>query len=95
MFTLIKNELYKIFHKKSTYIVLIITILFSVLVTVIYNSDVVKSSYYNSYSYLDQYQIKYYQDYVDNFNPNGGDYNELVNAKASLDIYNLLQKYDD
>ena len=39
MINLIKNELYKIFHKKGIYIVLLITLLFTLLTNIIYNSN--------------------------------------------------------
>ena len=39
MFKLIKNELFKILHKKSTYIVIIITALFMVLVSFIMSKN--------------------------------------------------------
>ncbi len=39
MIKLVKNELYKIFHKKSTYITLIIGFMFLILVNFIYNQD--------------------------------------------------------
>ena len=39
MVRLIKNELYKVFHKKSTYIALIIGMLFLVLINYIYKVD--------------------------------------------------------
>ena len=39
LINLIKNELYKIFHKKGIYIVLLITLLFTLLTNIIYNSN--------------------------------------------------------
>ena len=50
MIRLIKNEMYKILHKKSTYVVLIITILLMFLVSFIYKSDLLNiNNYYNAY----------------------------------------------
>lgn len=44
MINLIRNELYKIFHKKGIYITLIITTLFCLLTNAIYNSDLFNSN---------------------------------------------------
>lgn len=45
MIKLIKNEIYKILHKKSTYIIMIITALFMVLVSYVYSKD---NNFYNN-----------------------------------------------
>lgn len=55
MINLVKNELYKIFHKKGIYIVLLITVLFSLLTNFIYNTDLLK---YNTSE--DEYEIELY-----------------------------------
>lgn len=55
MINLIRNELYKIFHKKSIYIILLITLLFSIFVNFIYNSS------FASVNYLDEsYELELY-----------------------------------
>lgn len=92
MLTLIKNELYKILHKKSTYIVLIITVLFAILVNVIYNTEI-SSSYYYSYE-LDSETEATYQSYVNNFNSDRDSYDDLIYYKTTLEINSLLKKYD-
>lgn len=56
MFKLVKNELYKIFHKKSTYITLIIGLLFLVLVNYIYQLDtdsILEDYGYSTYTDMD------------------------------------------
>lgn len=55
MINLIKNELYKIFHKKGIYIVLIITLLYILLTNVIYNS-----SFMNFNAVDDTYEMELY-----------------------------------
>lgn len=58
MIKLIKNEFYKLFHKKSTYITLVIGLLFLVLVNFIYSLDIEDALYsfidYNSFA--DEYE---------------------------------------
>jgi len=44
LINLIKNELYKIFHKKGIYVVLIITALYTLLTNFIYNSDFIENA---------------------------------------------------
>ena len=45
LINLIKNEIYKILHKKSLYIVLLITTLFVLLTQLIYSSDLTVGVY--------------------------------------------------
>ncbi|MBE6140993.1 MAG: hypothetical protein E7172_05655 [Firmicutes bacterium] len=53
MINIVKNEIYKIFHKKSTFIILIILIGFVLLTSIIYNSDSY-DYYYSNLEYLEQ-----------------------------------------
>ena len=48
MIKLIKNEIFKILHKKSTYIVMIITALLMTLVSYVYSKD---NDFYNNAYY--------------------------------------------
>lgn len=93
MFKLIKNELFKILHKKSTYIVIIITALFMVLVSFIISKDTV---YYN-----------YTENYFETTNSSGIDakISEEINALYKKyndktwqyyvmdDMYNIISNY--
>ena len=67
MGSLIKNELIKIFRKKSTYIVLIILALFVVLTNFIYKymMSMINQGNYNT---SDQY-IEYAREQLNNINP--------------------------
>lgn len=62
MFNLIKNEIFKILHKKSTYIVLIITALFITLVSYIFSD----STNFNSFMYTQSYEDNNNLNEVDN-----------------------------
>ena len=93
MFKLIKNELFKILHKKSTYIVIIITALFMVLVSFIMS----KNNIYYSYT----------ENYFDGTNSSGIDakISEEMNALYTKyddktwqyyvmdDMYNIISNY--
>lgn len=89
MNNLIKNELKKIFHKKSIYIVLIITIIFTILNTVItslYNN--------NENSYLSN-DIEYYKEQISEMEKGKiEDKDYYLSLKAQLKIAELSQKYD-
>ena len=62
MFNLIKNEIFKILHKKSTYIVLIITALFITLVSYIFSD----STNFNNFMYTQSYEDNNNLNEVDN-----------------------------
>lgn len=90
MFNLIKNELYKIFHKKSTYIVLFITLLYAILVNVMYS----KLDNYVSYtSGYDNYNLKEMRNYIANFNPKTDDVYLYSDYSATIDVNDYALKY--
>lgn len=94
MLNLIKNEIYKIFHKKSTFIVLFITILYAILVNVIYfkmNNDAFGYSYSDDYYGVSVPEMK---TYVDNFNPNTDDVYLFSEYSAQLDVRAQKGKYE-
>ena len=91
MLSLIKNELFKLFHKKSTFVFLIIALLYVMLTNVIYRyyySDVFVSSanYYEDKNYALEY-INNYDPAVDNLS----DYSYYL---ALLDCYGWVDDYD-
>lgn len=91
MLSLIKNELFKLFHKKSTFVFLIIALLYVILTNVIYRyyySDVFVSSanYYEDKNYALEY-INNYDPAVDNLS----DYSYYL---ALLDCYGWVDDYD-
>ena len=88
---LVKNELYKILHKRSTKIFLIITVIFVILTNVIYRySDdllVFSTTYYEDYDTA----LSYVNDYE---NSGIGD-KELYNYyKSFIETYDLANNYD-
>lgn len=90
MIRLIKNEIFKIFHKTSTYIVLVIALLFVILTNVIY-------LYYDdnvgSYEYTDV-DIATVNDYINNYDPTVDSLDDYAYNLALLDSYNLSQNYE-
>ena len=88
---LVKNELYKILHKRSTKIFLIIAVIFVILTNVIYRySDdllVFSTTYYEDYDMA----LSYVNDYE---NSGIGD-KELYNYyKSFIETYDLASNYD-
>lgn len=88
MIKLIKNELFKVFHKKSTYIVLIICLLFISLVTFI-----------NRYVEIDN-TIEYareevdYKTLIDNFDEKNESLEDLVYYETMNELDNLFKIYN-
>ena len=88
---LVKNELYKILHKRSTKIFLVIALLFVILTNVIYRfSDdllVFSTTYYEDYDMA--------LSYVNDYENNGiGDKELYIYYKSFIDTYELASKFD-
>ena len=88
---LVKNELYKILHKRSTKIFLVIALLFVILTNVIYRfSDdllVFSTTYYEDYDMA--------LSYVNDYENNGiGDKELYIYYKTYIDTYELASKFD-
>ena len=88
---LVKNELYKILHKRSTKIFLVIAIMFVIIINVIYRySDdllIFSTTYYEDYDMA----LNYVSDYENN---SIGD-KELYNYyKSFIDTYDLANNFD-
>lgn len=88
---LVKNELYKILHKRSTKIFLVIALLFVILTNVIYRfSDdllVFSTTYYEDYDMANNY--------VNDYENNGiGDKELYIYYKSFIDTYELASKFD-
>ena len=91
MNNLIKNELTKLFKKKSTYIILIITIAF-ILLTNIMNSQIQNLYYSSGY---DEESIQIFEDEMNSYSPtNPEEVQTYVEMKTKLDMLKLMQKYD-
>lgn len=91
MGNLIKNELIKIFRKKSTYIILIIFFLFTILTNIIYKV-MDKLEVTVDYNLSDEY-IEYVKEDIKNLNPQDNR-QEYIQAKTEIDMYELYKKYD-
>ncbi len=91
MSRLIKNELIKIFKKKSIYITLLIVLSFIILTNCIYKF------FYHSGSY-DEYSdnyIEYAKEEIKKLDPNKpSDTKMYIDIKSTLDMYELAQKYE-
>lgn len=91
MISLIKNEITKIFKKKSIYIMLIVILAFMILTNVMYKYR--GSSEMNGY-YSESY-IKMIQEDIKTLNPdNPEEVDQYLSYKIDIDIYDLLKKYD-
>ena len=91
MIKLIKNELFKIFHKLSTYIILLIALIFVVITNAIY-------CYYDelngSYIYYEDIDIDEVNNYINNYDPETDSLEDYAYNLALLDVYNLSSRYD-
>lgn len=91
MSKLIKNELTKIFKKKSIYITLFVILAFIILTNCIYKF------FYNSGSY-DEYSdsyLQYAKEELAKLDPNKpSDTKMYIDIKSTLDIYEMQEKYE-
>jgi len=90
--SLIKNELTKIFKKKSIYITLLVVLAFVILTNCIYKFFFTRGS---EYGYSDSY-ITYIKEDLAKLDPtNPSDTSMYIDLKSQLDTYELMQKYDE
>lgn len=90
MNNLIKNELTKIFKKKSIYITLFVILGFIILTNCIY-----KYFYNNSTSYYNDNYIDYAKQEISKLDPNNpSDTNTYISLKTEIDVYELAKKYN-
>ena len=93
MIKLIKNELIKIFKKKSIYITLLVILAFVVLTNCIY-----KFFYNGIYSYevySDEY-IQYIKEEITKLDPNkSSDIQTYVGYKSQIELFDIMKKYPD
>ena len=90
MISLIKNELYKLFHKKSTIIVLVIVVLFQILTNYIYSYEPKFDIYDNNSE-----NIAYLENEIKNIETNNGSVEDLVSYKTDLELMKTLDNYKD
>ncbi len=92
MSNLIKNELTKIFKKKSIYIILFVTLAFVIL------SNCMYKYFFNSgsYSYYSEGYVEYAREEIKGLDPNRtSDTKMYIEYKTVLDVYDMMQEYDD
>lgn len=97
MNNLIKNELTKIFKKKTIYITMVLILLLIIFINCI-NKYSNSSSYSVSFSvpmYSESY-INSLKEELSNLNPEKpSDVTLYINIKSELDLYNIMEKYKD
>lgn len=92
MSSLIKNELTKIFKKKSIYITLFVVLAFVILTNFIYKFFFTTG---NSYGYSESY-ISYIKEDLARLDPSKpSDTTMYIELKSQLETYELMQKYDE
>ncbi len=92
MSNLIKNEITKIFKKKSIYIILFVTLAFVIL------SNCMYKYFYNNgnYSYYSESYIEYAREEIKGLDPNKtSDTKMYIEYKTVLDVYDMMKKYDN
>ena len=90
MINLIKNELFKMFHRISTYIILIIAILFIIITNVIYRNYDSDTYTYMSYGEID---IDSVNEFINNYDSSVDSLEDYAYNLALLDCYSLTQDY--
>ena len=90
MIKLIKNELFKILHKRSTFVFAIIALLFLIVTNLIYRN-------YNDFlgveSYYEGIDINEVNNYIDGYDPLVDSLDDYAYNLALLDVYNLTSDY--
>ena len=91
MNNLVKNELTKIFKKKSIYIILLVTLAFVILSNCIY-----KYFYNNtSYTYYSDGYIQYAKEAINNLDPNKpSDTKMYIEYKTVVDVSDIMKQYN-
>ena len=92
MSNLIKNELTKVFKKKSIYIILFVTLAFVIL------SNCMYKYFYNngSYSYYSESYVEYAREAIKGLDPNKtSDTKMYIEYKTVLDVYDMMKEYDN
>ena len=93
MSKLIKNELIKIFKKKTIYIALIVILLFLVFMNIMFKYSY--GNYYNDYAYSEGY-IEYLDDELAKLDPSKpSDTSTYIDLKSQRDMIDYMSKYDE
>ena len=92
MSNLVKNELTKIFKKKSIYIVLFVTFAFVIL------SNCMYKYFFNSgsYSYYSESYVEFAREEIKGLDPNKtSDAKMYIEYKTVLDVFDMMKEYDN
>lgn len=93
MSRLIKNELIKIFKKKTIYITMLLVFLFIVFMNIIIKAS--SNSYSSAYMYSESY-MNSLKDELSELNPeNPSDITLYINLKSEIELNELMYKYKD
>ena len=90
MIKLIKNEFFKLFHKLSTYIILLIAVVFVLITNIIYK----QYDQLNLNVYYEEIDITEVNNFINNYDPTVDSLDDYVYNLALLDCYNLSHRYD-
>ena len=89
---LIKNELIKIFKKKSLYITLIIIFAFMIFTNCMYKG--MNNNYYYGYEYSEE-NVNYLKEQLKALNPEkSSDISMYIDTKSQIDMYEMMKEYE-
>ncbi len=89
MIKLVKNELIKVFSKKSIYIILLVCLAFVILTNFIYKSFKSSTNINDNKEYINNLEVE--QETIDLTNSKNTEW--YVSNQTEIDIYNLQEKY--
>ena len=91
MIKLVSNELYKILHKKSTFIILIIMVGFALLANIVYKNMGVR------HQFIDDYEVEYKEakDFLANNEINKDNYEDYIFYETIISTCELKDKYKE
>lgn len=94
MINLIRNELSKIFGKKSTYIVFILMFIFIVLTNIIYKTQIDENGNFKEESYNSNY-LEFAKEELEDITTSNADKNYELSLRKDIMEYELYEKYGD
>ena len=90
---LIKNELIKLFKKKSIYITLIVIFAFMIFSNFMYKST--ENMYYSGYIYSEQ-SLNYLNEQIKGLDPEkASDTSVYIDIKSQIDMFEMMREYED
>lgn len=95
MIKLIQNELYKIFHRKTIYVMGVILLAFVLINNILYKCFYDDNGVFNENSFVTSYELEFIKEELNSLDPNKeSDKNLYVDYKTSYEILELSSKYD-